>query len=64
MDFCCFGEHRFLFYYSVSWATLALLVGEEAEVEEEAVAEGLELLKEICICGMRLTADVAIDDFN
>lgn len=30
----------FFFYSSMSWATLAVLVGEEAEVEEEAVAEG------------------------
>jgi hypothetical protein len=33
-----------LFHYSLSQATLAVLVGEEAE--EEAVVEGLELLKE------------------
>ena len=31
----------FLFYSSKRWATLAVLVvGEEAEVEEEVVAEG------------------------
>jgi formaldehyde-activating enzyme involved in methanogenesis len=35
-----------LFHYSLSQATLAVLVGEEEEAEEEAVVEGLELLKE------------------
>lgn len=29
----------FFFYSRLSWATLALLVGAEAEVEEEAVVE-------------------------
>jgi len=30
----------FFFYSSKSWATLALLAGEEAGAEEEAAAEG------------------------